>query len=501
MEEPASIPLSVYGVNKSFSGVQVLHNVSIDFMSGEVHALLGENGAGKSTLVKIIAGVQSADSGEVKNASTGNSVDVAMVFQELSVIPELSVLDNVILGLRDSQGLFLDRREHAPRVREALDRAGLKGVSFETPVEVLPLAQRQLLEIARGLVAEAQVLILDEPTATLSDIEIERVHQVVRSLTREGHAVVYITHRLGEVFQLADRLTVMRAGRVVANGPVHDFTHDALVTAMLGEQHQAGQRWENDAGPTSSPSRRTLEVAEFTSPGRFRDIEFTAQAGEVLSVFGQIGSGADDIIRALVGLDSNLTGSMSLNGQAIERITRPGTQKQGIAYVSADRGVDGVFLESSVKVNISSGCLDRISSLSVLSSSREQSLAKNVSRQIAFDAQRIGTPVSSLSGGNQQKIAIGRALATEPQVIVLNEPTRGVDIGARSEIYRALRELATDDVIVILYSSDIVELRELSDRVLTLFRGNLVGDHLIGDIKDTQLLSEILNGSQNGVAA
>lgn len=501
MDGPSNAALSVSGVSKSFAGVQVLHDVSTEFFAGEVHALLGENGAGKSTLVKIIAKILSADAGEITSGSNGNGAEVAMVFQELSVIPELSVLDNVILGIRDSSGLALDRRAHAVRAREALDRAGLQDISLDSPVESLPLAQRQLLEIARGLVAEAAVLILDEPTATLSDVEIERVHQVVRSLTEHGHAVVYITHRLGEVFKLADRLTVMRAGRVVANGPVTDYSQDTLVTAMLGEEHQAGQRWEvADRLPPES-SRRTLEVDAFTSAGRFRDISFTARAGQVLSIFGQIGSGADDIVRAVVGLDPQVSGSMSLDGPAVNPLDRPGTQKQGIAYVSADRVLDGVFLNSSVRANITSGCLDRISTASVISADREHALAREVSTQVAFDPARIGTPVSSLSGGNQQKIAIARALATEPRVLVLNEPTRGVDIGARSEIYRALRELATNNVVVVLYSSDIVELRELSDRVITMFRGQVVGNHLIDEVGDAELLSEILNGQQKEIVA
>jgi ribose transport system ATP-binding protein len=501
MDGQRSVPLSVRNVSKSFSGVQVLHDVSVQFLAGEVHALLGENGAGKSTLVKIISGVIAADAGEIKDETTGGDVDVAMVFQELSVVPELSVLDNVILGIRDKSGSALRRRDYMPRVRDALDRAGLQDVALDTPVEVLPLAKRQLLEIARGLVADAKVLILDEPTATLSDVEIERVHQVVRSLTGQGHAIVYITHRLGEVFALADRLTVMRAGRVIETGPVQDYTQDALVTAMLGEDHQAGTRWPVNGQLPSTAQRRTLEASSLTAEPLFRDVSFTAKAGEVLAFFGQIGSGADEVIRALVGLNPDVKGSLRLDGSEITSVDRPRTQKEGIAYVSSDRVLEGVFLSSSVKVNISSGCLDRVSTASVLSAGREQDLARGISQQVAFDPRRINVPVGSLSGGNQQKIAIGRALATEPKVLVLNEPTRGVDIGARSEIYRAIRELASDNVVVIVYSSDIVELRELTDRVITMFRGRMIGDHMIEDVKDTEMLAEILNGNQNGVAA
>jgi ribose transport system ATP-binding protein len=486
--------LSVSRISKSFGGAKALNDVSVDFRAGEVHALLGENGAGKSTLVKVIAGVVTADTGEVTFPGGSESSDVAMVFQELSVIPELSVRDNMALSMRRTSGLLVRREKLQERMQSALASAGLEDLDLDMPVEALPLAKRQLLEIARGLVADARTLILDEPTATLSDIEISRVHEVVRSLVAGGRSIVYITHRMGEVFRLADRITIMRSGSVVASGPTAEFTMDSVVTHMLGEEHTAGEAIhvkENFA----SENRRKLNIRGLDSGHRFSDVSFTAQAGEVTALFGQIGSGADDVVRALVGLIPVTAGDIQLNEIQLSALTRPKSQKHGIAYVSADRVLEGVFLSGSVAQNVSSGALAAVSRLGTIRAELETDLARSIASKVAFDASRIRVPVGSLSGGNQQKIAIGRALATEPDVLVLNEPTRGVDIGARAEIYRALRQLSANNVIVIVYSSDIVELRELADRVITMFRGRPVSSNRTTDVMDSQILAEILHGA------
>ena len=332
--------LSVSRISKSFGGAKALNDVSVDFRAGEVHALLGENGAGKSTLVKVIAGVVTADTGEVTFPGGFESTDVAMVFQELSVIPELSVRDNMALSMRRTSGLLVRREKLQERMQSALTSAGLEDLDLDMPVEALPLAKRQLLEIARGLVADARTLILDEPTATLSDIEISRVHQVVRSLVSGGRSIVYITHRMGEVFRLADRITIMRSGSVVASGPTAEFTMDSVVTHMLGEEHAAGEAI-HVAENFAPEKRRRLNVRGLASGHRFSDVSFTAQAGEVTALFGQIGSGADDVVRALVGLIPVTAGDIQLNEIQLSALTRPKSQKHGIAYVSADRVLEG----------------------------------------------------------------------------------------------------------------------------------------------------------------
>lgn len=482
--------LGVRSLNKSYGGVTVLDAVDVEIRAGEVHALLGENGAGKSTLVKIVAGVIEADSGEVYGAAHDGG-DVAMVFQELSVVPEMSVLDNLALAGR-SKGAFVPYQRLRARAAEVLALAGLAGVDLDSPVAMLSLAKRQLLEIARGLMVDARVLILDEPTATLSDIEIDRVHAVIRQLVGRGHAIVYITHRLGEVFTLSDRITIMRAGRIAATGVTTSFQISAVVSHMLGTDHAPGEK--SSVVRTRADATTGLRVEGLTSQGHFRDLSFEAPAGAVLAFFGQIGSGADELVKALVGLGDISSGTAEFLGRPLALRSRSQTQRDGIAYVSADRVAEGVFLEASVMTNISSGALSRVSDRLVLRKAKERDLARTMAAGVSLDQSRVRDEAYTFSGGNQQKIAIARALATEPRVLVLNEPTRGVDIGARSEIYRSVRALLPQDVIVIAYTSDIVEIREFADRVITMYRGAVVGEHWVDEIDDSALITEILNG-------
>jgi ribose transport system ATP-binding protein len=480
----------VQSICKSYGGVTVLDHVDATFYAGEVHALLGENGAGKSTLVKIIAGVIDADSGSIIG-SADTASDIAMVFQELSVIPEMSVLDNLILASRSRRVLVPYRRLRGAALT-ALASAGLANVDLNSPVATLSLAKRQLLEIARGLMVDAKVLILDEPTATLSDVEIERVHTVVRQLVARGHSIVYITHRLGEVFALSHRITIMRAGKIAASGPTADFQMKDVVAHMLGSGHTVVDRV---ASTVVSSAEQALVVSELSSLGQYRDVSFSADPGSVLALFGQIGSGADDLIKTLVGMGDTDAGTVTLGARPLRLRSRSQTQRDGIAYVSADRVTEGVFLDAPVTTNISSGALDRVSDFRVLRKRKERDLARAQAVSVSLDPDRVGEHALAFSGGNQQKIAIARALATRPSVLVLNEPTRGVDIGARAEVYRSIRKLLVDDVIVIVYTSDIVEIRELADRVITMYRGRIVGEHTVDQIDDPSLITEILNGT------
>lgn len=482
--------LAVEGVSKAYGGVTVLDQVSVQFNAGEVHALLGENGAGKSTLVKIMAGVISHDAGEV-TGEAHDTHDVAMVFQELSVIPEMSVVDNLALAGR-SRGPFVPYRSLRARANEVLRSAGLADVDLNKPVATLSLAQRQLLEIARGLMVNARVLILDEPTATLSDIEITRVHAVIKELIKQGHAVVYITHRLGEVFTLADRVTIMRAGKVVASGPTSQFVMKEVVSHMLGADHVPVDKQATERTPNVGTG---LAVTDLSSPGQFQQISFDAPPGTILALFGQIGSGADDVVKILAGYGGASEGSVTLDGERLRLRSRAESQQEGIAFVSADRVSEGVFLNASVTTNISSGALRDVSTGSIIRKAKEVELARAQAGYVSFNPGRIRENVSAFSGGNQQKVAVARALATRPRVLVLNEPTRGVDIGARSEIYRSIRNLLAEKMIVVVYSSDIVEIRELADLVVTMYRGQLVGKHEVDDIDDSALITEILHGA------
>ncbi|WP_193044312.1 sugar ABC transporter ATP-binding protein [Mycolicibacterium baixiangningiae] len=488
-ESSASPLLAAESVSKKYGEVTVLQSVDVEFLAGEIHALLGENGAGKSTLVKILAGIIAPSGGRVVGPAYDD--DVAMVFQELSVVPQLSVLDNLALAGRANRWLVPYRRLRG-RARQVLDAAGLTDVHLDRPVETLSLAQQQLLELARGLIRDAQVLILDEPTATLSDVEIRRVHTVTRNLAAAGHAVLYITHRLGEVMELADRVTILRSGRVAATGRRSEFTMPAIVEAMLGDAHTVVTK--SVPNERDRDTSNMLELTGLTVEGRYEDVGFTARDGEIVALFGQVGSGADDVVRTLAGFLPPHRGSITLRGDALAVPSRVATKRRGIGYVPADRATEGLFLDTAVTFNMSSSALSRISGTQVLSRKRERELACEMADAVGFDRKRLDEDASAFSGGNQQKVAIARALAMQPQLLLMSEPTRGVDIGARAEIHQALRRLAAEHVLVVVYSTDIVEIRDLADRAVTMYRGRTVGSHWVDDTDETTLITEILHG-------
>ncbi|MFA6154016.1 sugar ABC transporter ATP-binding protein [Mesorhizobium sp.] len=489
----ASTPalLEAKGLSKAYGRVTVLDDVNVAFRAGEIHALLGENGAGKSTLVKILAGVTAPTAGEVAGPAHANR-DVAMVFQELSVIRQLSVLDNLVLADR-SKGVFVPYRRLGRRAREVLALAGLQSVSLDRPVETLSLAEQQLLEIARGLMRDAKVLILDEPTATLSDVEIQRVHAAARRLAETGHAVLYITHRLGEVFQLAHHVTIMRSGKLVATGPTRMFEMHDIISHMLG--HAAHDPLDVAESEDSLLEAPTLEVSALSLAPRFDDVSFSGRCGRILALFGQVGSGADDVVRALAGLLPPANGNAMLHGTRLPLHSNAGTKRCGVAYVPADRATEGVFLNASVTDNISSSALKRVSGWSVLQRRKELALARSEASKVRFAQARIGENVQAFSGGNQQKVALARALACVPKLLLMSEPTRGVDVGARPDIYHSVRQMAREGMTVVVSTSDLLEIRELADEVMTMYRGRVVGRHNVRTTKDPELLEEILRGA------
>ncbi|VEG52671.1 sugar ABC transporter, ATP-binding protein [Mycolicibacterium aurum] len=485
-----SVLLAAQSVTKKYGDVSVLHSIDVEFRSGEIHALLGENGAGKSTLVKILAGIIPATTGQVTGDAHDNR-DVAMVFQELSVVPQLSVLDNLALAGRSNR-MWIPYRRLRERARSALDSAGLADIHLDRPVETLSLAQQQLLELARGLIRKAQVLILDEPTATLSDIEIRRVHTVTKKLAAAGHAVLYITHRLAEVMELADHVTILRSGRIAASGPRTEFTLNTIVDHMLGDAHQAAVR--DSVAKDERDPENALVLTALTVQGRYEDVSLTAHDGEILALFGQVGSGADDVVRSLAGFLPPQRGAITLRSKPLTVSSRVATQRSGIGYVPADRANEGVFLDAAVTTNISSSALNRVSSRKLIRHKRERELARVGADGVRFNPERLKENVSAFSGGNQQKVAIARALAMQPCLLLMSEPTRGVDVGARAEIYQTVRHLAGEHVLVVVYSTDILEIRELADRAVTMYRGKTVGSHRIDETSDATLITEILHG-------
>lgn len=496
--DPRARVLDVCNLRKTYGGVVAIKNIDFELQAGEIHGLCGENGAGKSTLVKILGGLVAPTEGQISvdgvQLKSGKRTDprlISIVHQELSIIPDLTVLDNVLIG-DPTGGELMHRSRDAAAVRRQLDDIGLGHVHLNTMARKLSLAEQQLVEITRGVVRGARILMLDEPTATLSDSEIRRVFAAVRWLKKNGSTIVFISHRLPEVFELTDRITVFRNGERVVTRATSDFTSVQLVQAMIGRE-VSGRHALGDAA-TENGNRVRLKLREFAVPGRFQKLSFDVGQGEVIAVVGQLGSGADSVVEALAGLKATYRGSIELDGSKIEIRSVLDAMKSSIAYVSEDRAGKGVFLEAAIETNICSSILDRVSSFGFVLRSQARERARNLAAQFQIDARRLPHDVSTLSGGNQQKVSLAKAVALDPRVLILNEPTRGVDIGARTEIYKQLRELARKGMSLIFFTTDIEEVHELADRVITIFRGTVVSDRPTGEISMDDILRDILHG-------
>jgi ABC-type sugar transport system ATPase subunit len=488
--------LLVRGLSKRYGNVQALAEVDFELRPGEVMALLGENGAGKSTLVKVISGLVQPDSGaiEVEGRQTdlfpsarSQAAGVAVVHQEYSSVPTLSVAENLVLGQTGVPALWLPRRLNA-RARELLAAVGLDQIDPRMPVERLSVAEMQLLEIARLLVRDARILIFDEPTAALADKEIERVLAVIQRLAGEGRSIIYVTHRLPEVFRIADRVTVFRNGRSLPPRSTRDLDVDAVITMMLGRDLE-----------TMFPEHGTLgrepllKVEGLLAAGLAEPVSFDVHPGEIVGLTGQLGSGASSVVEALAGTLPPNAGRVTLEGEILSLGSRAATLKQGIAYCSADRKRDGIFAERSIRENLSSPWVRSVAPGGWISSRRERDRASEIARRFAIDVKRLGSAVGTLSGGNQQKVAVGKWLGAEPRVMLLEEPTRGVDIGARAEIYQRLRDLCKEGLGIVVASSDTAEILGLSDTIATFYRGRLTQIRPQADWTEDALVREVMH--------
>jgi ribose transport system ATP-binding protein len=482
-------------VRKSFGGVEVLRGVDLDATGGSVLALLGENGAGKSTLVKILAGDYEADSGSIEIAGVSHrSLDplaarrqgIRMIYQELAAAPELTVAENVMLGQWPSRLGIVDWRSLRAASRKILGELGVE-LDLGATVSTLRVAERQMIEIARALVGQARCLILDEPTAALSHEEVERLFGFVQRLRDKGVAIIYITHRLDEVIRIADRVQILRDGSSVLEGPVSDFTRDDLVTAMVGKE----------VGAVGRPARAVDEVGEelmrfesASSQAAFANLDLTVGSGEVVGLYGKIGSGTAEVAEVAFGV-RRLTGGRLRVGAGDKSVGGPlQAITAGVGYLPADRQRDGAFMVLSVAENLCAPSWPRLSHARVMITSKAQASAYNRWHDVLSIRSRNDPrqTIATLSGGNQQKVLLGRWLESGSRVLVLVEPTRGVDVGARAEIYRVIRGLAADGNGVLVVSSDYEEIVQVADRALVMARGAVTAD-LAGDAITVERLS------------
>ncbi len=472
--------LRATNVSKSFAGVHALRGVSFELRPGEVHALVGENGAGKSTLIKIITGAHQANEGtlevngrliEENSPLLSRSLGIAAIYQQPALFPDLTVAENVALGLEPRGGWRLIRwGERRRQARALLDRIGA-AIDPDALVSSLKMPEQQLVEIARSLGADARVLIMDEPTASLGEREVERLFRVIRDLRGRGAGIIYVSHRLEELFQVADRVTVLRDGRTVATRPMADVDRAGLIRLMVGREITA-------VFPKQDVPLGDV-VLELRGVGcraaGVGGVSLTVRAGEIVGLAGLVGAGRTKLARVLFGLTPADAGEIRLRGRPVVIDSPARAVALGIAYVPEDRRRHGVILEMPVAANTSLAILKRISGFGWLDFKGERDLARSFVGRLGIKVASLDAPVGELSGGNQQKVAVARWLATDPAVLILDEPTQGIDVGAKAEIHRLMGELAGRGLAILMISSELPEILGMSDRVAVMHAGQLAG--------------------------
>jgi len=475
---PADPPvLTLRDASKAFAGVHALDDVSLELHPGEVHALVGENGAGKSTLVKILGGVYQPDSGlltiggeNVFLHGPGDAGDrgIAVIYQEPTLFPDLSVAENVFIGRQPLRsGRRIDARSMDRQVEEVFQRLGVP-IDPDRIARGLSIAEQQLVEVAKALTRQARVLIMDEPTAALSPVEAKRLFGVVETLRADGAAIVFISHRLEEVFAICQRVTVLRDGKLVLSRPLEGLSPDDLVRAMVGRDLVFGQHESHEAG------QKVLSVERLTREGVFIDISFDVRAGEVVALAGLVGSGRSEVVNAIFGIDRYDAGAVEISGRRLRGGSPTAAMDAGIGLVPEDRRQHGLVMELSTARNIALASLARLRHRGLISGRTERDFGLKWAEQLQVKYGRITNPVSLLSGGNQQKVVLAKWLARRPSLLIVDEPTRGIDVGTKAEVHRLISSLAREGVAVLVVSSELPEVLTLADRVLVMREGRLV---------------------------
>ena len=471
--------LKAHHITKSYAGVQALKSASFELRAGEVHALIGENGAGKSTLIKIITGAVEADSGELflnEQRITANSpqhartLGIAAIYQQPALFPELTVAENIAFGLeKNSLWSRIDWRGRRQRAETLLAQVGAK-ISPDALAGELSMPEQQLVEIARALGAEAKVLIMDEPTASLSEEDASNLFHVIRELRGRGVGIIYISHRLEELPLIADRVTVLRDGSTIETRAMNEVDRQELIRLMVGRELSAVfPKRAVDIGAV------VLELRNVSSQATgVRDVSLTIRAGEIVGLAGLVGAGRTELARTLFGLTPADAGEILLNGERITINSPTAAIQHGIAYVPEDRRRHGVVLDLPISHNITLATLDRLANFGALNFQRERELAVEYVNRFAVKTPTTFAPVATLSGGNQQKVALSRWLATEPRVLILDEPTQGIDVGAKSEIHSLMCDLAARGIAILMISSELPEVLGMSDRIAVMHAGTIV---------------------------
>ena len=473
-----NIILRMKNISKRFPGVYALKNVDFELKRGEVHALLGENGAGKSTLIKVLGGIYHAEEGEIeiegKNVSITSVQDaeengIAIIHQELVLVPYMSVAENIYLGREAGSGIFVDRSEMTKSAQKILDDLGMD-IDARSLVKDLPIAKQQMVEITKAVSVNSKILVMDEPTSSISDKEVENLFKIMRDLTKKGVGIVYISHKMSELDEICDRVTVMRDGEYVGTKNVKETAKDELIAMMVGRT--LTNYYVRDYG---EPGEEILKVKGLSDGDKVKGVDFNVRKGEIVGFAGLVGAGRSETMQAIFGLAKEVTGEIYINGNKVEIHNPEEAIRHGLALVPESRKEQGLYLVQSVKYNTTIEVLKEFIGKFRVNDKRETEITQEyidlMSTKTPSQAQKIG----NLSGGNQQKVMIGRWLATKPKVLILDEPTRGIDVGAKSEIYAIMNNLVKTGVSIIMISSELPEIINMSDRVYVMAGGVVRG--------------------------
>ncbi len=466
-------------VRKNYGGVHALRGVDFELRPGEIHGLVGENGSGKSTLLRILSGQLVPDAGNVLlagkpvrfgDAAHAMQAGIATVTQETTLVPHLSVAENVFLGPRKARRWFgIDWRATRTRARAILERLELTIRPEEVVADLRP-DQQQMVEIARVLSMEARVVILDEPTSALTDDEVAALFQAVRALRQHHVAIAFVSHRMNEIFELVDRVTILRDGFEVGTGHIGEFDRDSLIARMIGRELGDLELAEHE----QLSSNPVLRVREFNIPGRVHDASLEVERGEIVGLAGLVGAGRSALLEGLFGVEPRATGLIEIDGRAAVRRDTRSAMREGLGYVPADRKITGLVQDMTVRENLLMAEGSHAWRLRRPKRAHELAIVNDSITRLGIVTDTVNTPVARLSGGNQQKVVLGKWLAIKPKVLLLDEPTRGVDVGSKAEIYKLLDQIKEDGVGILVSSSETPELRLLCDRILVMYRGRIV---------------------------
>ena len=485
------VVLRVEGICKSFSGVQVVKNVDLEVKSGEVHALMGENGAGKSTIIKIITGVYAKEAGqiyvegkpvEILSRQDARAQGISVIYQELSLVPELSVFENIYLG-QEIMGRFLpNRKEMRKQVQALVDKYEFQ-IDPDAIVATMGMAMRQMVEILKALSSDAKLIIMDEPTSALSTAETEKLFDTIDMLRRKGVAILYISHRLDEIYRLADRLTVMRDGVNVGVLAHDEITPERVTTMMIGREIH-----KNVKEKKREPNRgHVLEVKQLYYRDLLSGVDMQAFGGEILGIGGLVGSGRTELIKCIYGAFTQTSGEITLDGKPMSRKIAENI-RTGLGLVPEDRRTEGFFPVLSIAANLIVSSYDRLADRGIVNAKKEKQFAADAIRNYDIRPATSSMPVGNLSGGNQQKVVLGRWISRNPEVLLLDEPTAGVDVGVKAELYGMMERLADEGAIIIMVSSDLEELVNVSDRILVMHKGRFFKEYTQENASQNEIL-------------